>query len=164
MPGLRYGPDFTDEAEATRKSYVEAKSIKNPNKAQQRRLADLRRQVRGYGGEKAMNEFAKYSLAQQGYSKSGKAKDVGNIRYKPRPSIPKELLAKRGNKPTRSATIGSLLGGKEKRTGTVDLATGKFTPTKKAAKKAAKKPAKKAKKAAKKAPAKRAKKAAKRAR
>lgn len=161
MPSLRYGSDFTDDAEMVRRELGALKRLRRRqglNNRQQARLNRLRKYIRdGYGSERLLNEFAKYSRRRQGFSERtsrrlpiaqirqrGYRGDVGRfqgarLRVRARPAIPKELLDAR--KRAARLSVQEL---------------NRSTVPKKAAKKAAKKAtrAKKAKKAAKKAPAK----------
>lgn len=158
MPGLRYGSDFTDDAEMVRRELGALKRLSRKrglNDRQQKRLSRLRDYIKkGYGSERLLNEFAKYSRTRQGFSNRTRSLNVDqirqrgyrgnvgrfrntNLRVRARPAIPKNLLEARARRSNLSID---------------DL--NKSRVPKKVAKKAAKK-AKKAKKAAKKAPAKR---------
>lgn len=101
MPGLRYGPDITDDAEIIRKSFdplkkAEARARKGNGPKlttrENRRLTELRRQITaGFGNEKTMRQFSKYSLAKQGYDESGKTKNIAGMKLRARPPLAKGM-------------------------------------------------------------------------
>lgn len=161
MPGLRYGSDFTDDAEMVRRELGALKRLsrrRGLNDRQQKRLSRLRDYIKkGYGSERLLNEFAKYSRTRQGFSnrtrqrrlnvddirQRGYRGDLGRfrgtgLRVRARPAIPKNLLDARARRSNLSIE---------------DL--NKSRVPKKVAKKAPAKRKKAAKKTAKKAPAKR---------
>jgi len=180
MPGLRYGADFTDDAERVRKELQRLKGLQRSkrgglNSRERERLDRLRKYIRrSYGSEKLLNEFAGYSRVRQGtlgrrqslpleqikgYRRPRLGKFQGRrVSVAPRPAIPQSLLDRRAA--ASRIDIGELeraaipgVRGRIAAKGRRPSTPKKAKKAKKAAKKA---PAKKAKKAAKKAPAKRA--------
>ena len=106
MPGLRYGPDFTDDAETMRSARVkllkQAKGKKGLSNKKKLELKNLNDQIKkNFGNVKGMTSAAKYSRAQMGYAKKdelmgGKAtKKVAGITFRARPPISKALMDSR---------------------------------------------------------------------
>lgn len=106
MPGLRYGPDFTDDAETMRVARVkllkQAKSKKGLSNKKKLELKNLNDQIKkNFGNTKGMAAAAKYSRAQMGYARKdqlmgGKAtKTVAGITFRARPPISKALMDSR---------------------------------------------------------------------
>lgn len=99
MPGLRYGPDITDDAEIMRRSISDLgkrlKSIQGrggSGEATRRRIEELKRAARArFGNLKNMNEAARYSLRRQGYQQGAPRKTVGGVRLRARPALPADL-------------------------------------------------------------------------
>lgn len=179
MPGLRYGPDFTDDAEIVRTQLARleklVKTKRGATKKNKQELKNLNDVIKkAYGGRKGLNQLAKYSTKQMGYDESGKTRRIAGVTLRGRPPIDKELMRARRakglpnrrqlgaitrdarggftmNKPGRDATRG--LAQRKKREDAVKAA--KKAKRAKAAKKArAAKKATKKKRAAKKAVAK----------
>lgn len=163
MPGLRYGPDITDDAEILRKNINRLKREKKLKGSLSRdKTRELNRYMRnvkaGFGNQKILNEFARYSRARQGYDPSGRTRTIAGVRFRGRPGLPKGLEARR-----QAATgisrrdIGGLTPrGVEKAAKKVQKARKAATKTAQRKKAAARKrvnKARRAKRAAKKAPA-----------
>jgi hypothetical protein len=158
MPGLRYGPDITDDAEVIRKQLdplkkkatLARKGQASLTTRDKRRLQELKRQITaGFGDEKTMRKFAKYSLGRQGYDASGRTRTVAGVTLRGRPALPKGLRANRGGVSLRTLMNppGTRELGRKRAVGNAGQKAA--TARKKSAQKA-KKAAKKVKKAAKK--------------
>lgn len=158
MPGLRYGPDITDDAEVLRKDYERLRKLRGQGRMTDRaksRMKEVQDAIRaGFGDVATMKKLAKYSTAQQGYDQSGRTRSLAGVNLRGRPALPPGLLKQRRD---RARLARRSLANRS----AADIRNAGRQATKKAAK--ATKKAKKAKKAAKKAPAKKAKKAAKKA-
>lgn len=97
MPGLRYGLDITDDAEMLRKNISAIKRERtrlrrDGRQLSQRRTRELNRYLQavkaGFGNQKILTEYAKYSRARQGYDPSGRSRVRAGIRERARPAIP----------------------------------------------------------------------------
>ena len=100
MPGLRYGPDFTDDAETMRTSrlkLLKKLKTKRGNTAKNKsELKNLNSQIKkAFGGQGGMNKAAKFSRAQQGYDPSGRTKNIAGVAFRGRPPIDKAYMKSR---------------------------------------------------------------------
>ena len=100
MPGLRYGPDFTDDAEIVRTQLARLEKLvktkrggTKKNKQELKNLNDIVKKA--YGGRKGLNQLAKYSTKQMGYDESGKTKTLAGVTFRGRPPIDKKIMAAR---------------------------------------------------------------------
>jgi hypothetical protein len=79
MPGLRFGPDITDDAARLQDLETEARRIIN-NSRSQRAVNAARNRIRAidqttkdiFGNKRNRNKLAKYSTARQGYVEGGR--------------------------------------------------------------------------------------------
>lgn len=100
MPGLRYGPDFTDDAEIVRVQLQRVtkllKTKRGKTKKNRQELKNLNDVIKkAYGGRKGLNALAKYSTKRMGYDPSGKTKKIAGVTLRGRPPIDKDLLKAR---------------------------------------------------------------------
>ncbi len=164
MPGLRYGPDITDDAEVLRKEYERLRKLRGQGRMTDRaqsRFREVQDSIRaGFGDVATMNKLAKYSLARQGYDDSGRTRTVAGVTLRGRPALPAGVLSQRRQRARLSRNrLGTMAARDIRNAGKkaakkASKAAKKARPAKKAAKKVAKKarPVKKAaKKVAKKA-------------
>ena len=100
MPGLRYGPDFTDDAEIVRTQLARLEKLvktkrggTKKNKQELKNLNDVIKKA--YGGRKGLNQLAKYSTKQMGYDESGKTRSLAGVTFRGRPPIDKDVMAAR---------------------------------------------------------------------
>ena len=96
MPGLRYGPDFTDDAEIVRTQLARlqklVKTKRGGTKKNKQELKNLNDVVKkAFGGKKGLNALAKYSVKQMGYDESGQTRRIAGVTLRGRPPIDKEL-------------------------------------------------------------------------
>lgn len=102
MPGLRYGPDITDDAEIMRRSIRDLqgrlRSLRRAGRSgatTQRRINELKTAAAArFGNLRNMNEAARYSLRRQGYQQGAPRKTVGGVRLRARPALPADLQAR----------------------------------------------------------------------
>lgn len=116
MPGLRYGPDFTDDAEIVRTQLAKLEKLvktkrggTKKNKQELKNLNDVIKKA--YGGRKGLNQLAKYSVKQMGYDESGETKTLAGVTFRGRPPIPKEIMAARRAKGLPSRRQMGAIGG-----------------------------------------------------
>ncbi len=93
MPGVRYGLDITDDADMLRRAIGSLrKERRSKGKLSQRRQAELKRYLRavkaGFGNEKILNEYSKYSRRRMGYDPSGRSRTIAGVTERARPAIP----------------------------------------------------------------------------